>query len=59
MKYARLGLIRVVYAFAITSCEHTICRFLFISPRVLFALEVMLSMWVFHLISRYNLTRKK
>ena len=44
MKYASLGLIRVMYAFAITSCEHIICRFLLISPRVLFALEVMLSM---------------
>ena len=58
MKYARLGLTRVVYAFAVTSCEH-ICRFILIIPRVLFALEVMLLMWVFHLTSRCNLTRKK
>ena len=36
----------VVYAFASTSCEH-LCMFLLISPRVLFALGVMLSMWVF------------
>ena len=59
MKYARLGLTRVVYAFAITSCEHIICRFLLIIPRVVFALEEMLLMWVFRLTSRYDLTRKK
>ena len=40
-----------MYAFVFTSSEH-LCRFLLISSKIVFALEVMLSMWGFHLRSR-------
>ena len=49
-EYSSFGLTRVVYAFTFISCEHPF-RCLLIRPRVIFAFEMMLSTWVFHLSS--------
>ena len=50
-EYPSIGLTRVVYVFAFTSCEH-FCRFLLINPRVLFALEVFSGLWVYKISNR-------